>query len=110
MLDPDANKRRALNYSRPLSRPGDLSNAWREAGFVDVIDTMLLIRMELASFENYWTPLTTGGGPPADYMCSIEPEMQDKIRDAVQRAYLDGESDGPRSYAAIAWAVKGCVP
>ena len=55
-------------------------------------------------------PVSTGGGPPADYVRSVNPEMQNKIREAVQRAYLDGEADGPRSYAAIAWAVKGCVP
>jgi hypothetical protein len=29
------------------------------------------------------------------------------LRDAVRAAYLDGEADGPRSYAALAWAVKG---
>jgi len=28
----------------------------------------------------------------------------------VRAAYLDGEPDGPRSYAALAWAVKGVVP
>ena len=110
MVDPEANKRRALNYSRPLSRPGDLSEAWREAGFVDVVDTMLPIRMDFASFEDYWIPLSTGGGPPADYVRSIDPEMQAKVRDAVERAYLDGEADGPRSYVAIAWSVKGKVP
>jgi hypothetical protein len=28
----------------------------------------------------------------------------------MRGAYLDGEADGPRSYAAIAWAVKGTAP
>ena len=28
----------------------------------------------------------------------------------VRLAYLDGEGDGPRSYAATAWVVKGKVP
>jgi hypothetical protein len=32
------------------------------------------------------------------------------LREAVQLAYLDGEIDGPRSYAATAWVVKGTVP
>jgi hypothetical protein len=27
----------------------------------------------------------------------------------VRLAYLDGEPDGPRSYAATAWAVRGVV-
>ena len=30
--------------------------------------------------------------------------------DLVRDAYLDGEPDGPRSYAAIAWAVAGTAP
>jgi hypothetical protein len=28
----------------------------------------------------------------------------------VKLAYLDGEADGARSYAATAWVVKGRVP
>ena len=36
--------------------------------------------------------------------------MKAKLRDAVELAYLDGEADGPRSYAATAWVVKGNVP
>ena len=30
-----------------------------------------------------------------------------RLREAVRLAYVDGEPDGPRSYAALAWAVKG---
>ena len=33
-----------------------------------------------------------------------------RLRGAMQAAYLDGEQDGPRSFAAIAWAVKGIAP
>jgi hypothetical protein len=32
------------------------------------------------------------------------------LRTLIEAAYLDGEADGPRSYAATAWAVKGRVP
>ena len=31
------------------------------------------------------------------------------LRDMVELAYLDGEDDGPRSYAATAWVAKGKV-
>jgi hypothetical protein len=37
-------------------------------------------------------------------------ERRDRLRDLVRDAYLDGEPDGPRSYAAIAWAVAGIAP
>jgi SAM-dependent methyltransferase len=75
-LDPRAGERRARNYTRPLTGPGELAAAWRRAGLVDVAETVLHIRME----------------------------------HAVRAAYLDGDPDGPRSYAALAWAVKGVAP
>jgi hypothetical protein len=55
-LDPKAGKRRAKNYTRPLTRPGELAAAWRRAGFVDVCEAVLNIRMEYASFADYWAP------------------------------------------------------
>jgi hypothetical protein len=36
--------------------------------------------------------------------------MRATLREKVRRAYLDGESEGARSYAAVAWVVKGKVP
>ncbi|HSV69136.1 MAG TPA: class I SAM-dependent methyltransferase [Methylibium sp.] len=35
---------------------------------------------------------------------------RDRLETALRAAYLDGEPDGPRSYAALAWAVKGLAP
>jgi SAM-dependent methyltransferase len=45
-FDDEGRKRRAHNYTRPMTRPGELTAAWRAAGFVDVRDTALHIRME----------------------------------------------------------------
>jgi hypothetical protein len=33
-----------------------------------------------------------------------------RMEHAVRAAYLDGDPDGARSYAALAWAVKGVAP
>jgi len=109
-LDPAANERRARNYTRPLTRPGELGAAWRAAGFVDVAETMLAIRMEYASFEDYWSPYSAKDGPQAEYVGTLDNGRRERLREALQRAYLDGEEDGPRSYAALAWAVRGRVP
>jgi SAM-dependent methyltransferase len=109
-IDPAANERRARNYTRPLTRPGELGAAWRAAGFVDVAETMLAIRMEYASFEDYWGPYAAKDGPQAEYVGTLNDEQRERLRDALQRAYVDGEADGPRSYAALAWAVRGRVP
>ena len=71
---------------------------------------MLTIRMDFAFFADLWAPHEGKEGPIADYVGTLTPEMKACIRAAVERAYLDGEPDGPRSYAATAWAVKGTVP
>jgi SAM-dependent methyltransferase len=109
-LDPKANERRARNYTRPMTRPGELARAWREAGLQDVVDTSLGIRMEFTSFEDYWAPYDGKEGPAAEYVATLGKAERARLIDAVRAAYLDGEPDGPRSYAALAWAVKGVAP
>lgn len=103
-------ERRARNYTRPLTRPGELAAAWRAAGLCEVAETSLCIRMEFASFDDYWAPYVGLDGPGAEYVRSLEAAQCKRLQDAVRDAYLDGEADGPRSYAALAWAVKGVAP
>ncbi len=103
-------QRRARNYTRPMTRPGELVDAWRAAGLQDVRGTTLAIRMEYASFDDYWAPCEGKDGPGAEYLASLGAAERAALRDAVKRAYVDGEADGPRSYAALAWAVKGVAP
>ena len=109
-LDPKAGERRARNYTRPLTRPGELDAAWRRAGFDDVAVTSLQVRMEFASFADYWAPYLGKEGPQAEYVASLGAEPRGRLESAMKATYLDGEPDGPRSYAALAWAVKGTVP
>lgn len=109
-LDPDANAYRARHLTRPLTRPGELAVAWRSTGLTDVAETTLAIRMEYSGFKDYWSPYEGRDGPAAEYVALLTPERRTVLRDAVRRAYLDGERDGPRSFAAVAWAVKGRVP
>jgi hypothetical protein len=93
-----------------MTRPGELLAAWRAAGFVNIRETMLAIRMEFASFDDYWAPYVGKDGPSAAYVATLSPADRDCLRDLVRNAYIDGEPDGPRSYAAVAWAVAGTVP
>ena len=110
ILDPDADARRGKAYSRPITQPGALAKAWRDAGFANVDDGMLTIRMDFASFDDFWKPAEGRDGPTAEYVMTLGPDAKSKLREAVRRAYLGGASDGPRSYAATAWVVKGIVP
>ena len=109
MLDPRANELRARNYTRPMTRPGELTAAWRKSDFDDVQAEMLTIRMEFSSFDNYWNPLVKEG-PAVEYVKSLSVDHQHRLRDAIQKAYLDVEPDGLRSYAAaICSAVMCCA-
>jgi hypothetical protein len=58
----EANEHRARNYTRPMTRPGELAKAWRNEGLQDVVETSLGIRMEFTSFEDYWAPYGRRGG------------------------------------------------
>ena len=49
-------------------------------------------------------------GPAAEYVATLAAETRAVLNEAVRRAYLDGDQDGPRSFVAVAWAVKGRVP
>jgi hypothetical protein len=93
-----------------MTRPGELADAWRAAGFKDTEDTMLTIRMEYEYFADYWRPFEGKDGPGAALMADLSTEDRALVQDKIRSAYLDGEVDGPRSYAATAWAVKGVAP
>jgi ubiquinone/menaquinone biosynthesis C-methylase UbiE len=110
MLDRYGNEGRARAYTKPMSRPGDLARAWCDAGLTDVVHGTLTTRMDFASFADFWAPTEGTDGPVADYVGTLGAEAREKLRDMVKLAYLDGEGDGPRSYAAVAWVVKGKVP
>lgn len=109
-LDPRAGERRARNYTRPMTRPGELARAWAAAGFGAVVEATLSIRMVFDSFDDYWAPYVGKDGPGAEYVATLADAERARLRDAVKAAYLDGEADGARSFAASAWAVKGIAP
>ena len=109
-IDKEGARRRAQNYTRPMTRPGELLAAWRAAGFVDIREAMLPIRMEFKSFEDYWTPYLSPDGPAAAICRHARRGEAESFQNLVRASYLDGEPDGPRSYAAIAWAVAGVAP
>jgi SAM-dependent methyltransferase len=110
MMDQAADALRSLNFVRPMTRPGELAAAWDVAGFADVTEALLTIRMEFADFDDFWSPYLGGQGPVAAYVVELDPVARERLRDHLRRAYLDGEADGPRSYGTSAWAVRGVAP
>src|SRR5262249_2075442 len=99
-IDPNAMARRASAFSRPMSRKEGLARAWKDAGLRDVEVDSLTIRMEYESFIDFWSLVDGGNGPLAEYIGTLGAETKLILRRLIEAAYLDGEPDGPRSYAA----------
>jgi hypothetical protein len=70
----------------------------------------LLIRMDYESFDDYWTPIAAGEGPLGKYVATLDPAERAEADAAVRAAYEGGRPDGPRSFAAVAWACRGLAP
>ncbi|HYB58132.1 MAG TPA: class I SAM-dependent methyltransferase [Alphaproteobacteria bacterium] len=109
-VDPAAAAHRARLFSHPLAQPDGLVELWRRLGFAAVEGGSLTIRMDFASFADYWEPLLAGQGPVGAYVAGLSPAVRGAIEARVRDAYLAGGEDGRRSMTATAWAVRGIVP
>ena len=110
VIDPNAARYRAVSCTRRMSRRDGLLEAWHNAGLTNVEADNLTIRMDFESFLDFWSSIDGRDGPYAGYLVTLADDTKRTLRRLVEAAYLDGEPDGPRSYAATAWAVKGRVP
>jgi hypothetical protein len=90
--------------------PGGLTTLFAAAGLRDVEEQPLAIRMEPASFDDFWDPYAGGEGPIGAYVSALSPDVLAQIQARVRDAYLAGRGDGPRSYVAVAWSCRGVVP
>jgi SAM-dependent methyltransferase len=106
-LEPEAAARGSGPLRRPMTGEGELRAAFERAGFADVADTMLTIRMDYANFDDFWHPMAYGQGTFGSFFDALPETRRDRLREAVRAAYLVGEGDGPRGFATVAWAVRG---
>ena len=109
-LEPSAGDRRAAAHGKPNTEQGQIKNAFLGAGFQDVVETTLTIRMDFKNFEDYWHPQIFGQGDTAQWLTALPGAVQDRLQSAVRAAYLCNRPDGPRSFATVAWAVRGQRP
>jgi ubiquinone/menaquinone biosynthesis C-methylase UbiE len=109
-IDPAAAATRDKIFSNPLALPDGMSRLLSQAGLANVTRQSVTIRMDFDDFDDYWLPLLGGQGPVGSYVLALEPDLAQRVRDAVRLAYLSGDIDGPRSLTATAWLVTGIVP
>ena len=62
-IDPHAGLTRDRLFSHPLAQPEGLVRLWQASGLQDIRDGSLTIRMDYASFADYWEPLLGAQGP-----------------------------------------------
>jgi SAM-dependent methyltransferase len=108
-LDQGAVALRARQFSGPFTGPGEFQKAWHAMGLRDVAAASLTIRTEFASFDDYWGPWLGGQGTIGAYVCGLPEEKREVVEHHTRLAYLAGGEDGPRSFTATAWAVRGVV-
>jgi SAM-dependent methyltransferase len=109
-IDPRARRVRDRLFAHPLAIPGGLATLFRDAGLDQIASASLTIRMDFADFADYWEPLLGGQGPVGSYFAELDEDLKGRIRAALRDAYCSGADDGPRSFTATAWAVRGTVP
>jgi SAM-dependent methyltransferase len=84
-------------------RAGHLTELFIEAGLRDVEETALPVRVEHASFDDWWRPFTLGVGPAGAYVAKLDSEQQADLRGRCRRIL----GAGPLAIPARAWAARG---
>jgi len=108
-VDRKAAAARDTLFSAPLALPDGLPGLFASVGLDRIERTSITVRMDYASFDDYWQPLCGGQGPVGTYLAGLPLDVRARIEEAVATAYRSGSPDGPRSMTATAWAVRGIV-
>lgn len=100
-LDPDVPDESALAGARE----GHLSELLDAAGLHDIAESSLTVRVEHASFEEWWEPYTLGVGPAGDHVTGLDAERRAELRERC-RAKLP---PAPFAVEVRAWCARGRV-
>ena len=103
---PGAGRWRARFLGGPGVRPGALTTLWRGADLRNVREAQITIRMDFVNFADFWDSTSQGPILPG-LLHGQAHEWQERVRSAVESAFLLVEADGPRSFTATAWIVTG---
>jgi len=85
------------------AREGHLAELFESAGLRDVEDGSVSVRVEHASFDEWWEPYTLGVGPAGVYVAGLDPQRQAELRERCRELL----PDGPFVATARAWSARG---
>ena len=100
-LDPGAQDESGLAGARA----GHLAELFEAAGLHDVNDTELAVRLEYASFDDWWGPFTLGVGPAGAYAAGLDPARREELKERCRQL----AQVAPFTVEAIAWAARSRV-
>ena len=107
-LDPTLARRDERHM--PLCKQGELAALFRDAKLEVVSEIPLVIKLQFASFDDYWEPFQLGQGPAGAYVAELSRERQAALRERLRGRLLGHGPDRTIAMQARAWAAKGTVP
>jgi len=92
----------------PICNPDNLTDAFRQAGLIDLEATYLYIDTIFRNFDDYWNPFLGGQGPAPSYLASLTEELKEELKINIINK-LPFESDGSIRLLGRAIAIRGKV-
>jgi SAM-dependent methyltransferase len=85
------------------AREGHLAELFETAGLREVDDGDVSVRVEHATFEEWWEPYTLGVGPAGAYVTGLHRERREELRERCREVL----PDPPFELTARAWTARG---
>ena len=85
------------------ARQGHLGQLFRDAGLVNVEETLLNVSVEHTSFDEWWEPYVLGVGPAGKYVRGLDSAGQIQLREQCRQLL----PNAPFTLTAGAWAARG---
>jgi ubiquinone/menaquinone biosynthesis C-methylase UbiE len=89
----------------PGTHEGQLEDYFRAAGLQDIQPTVLTVRVDFPSFDDWWTPFTLGVGPAGAHVATLNRAKRETLKMTCATVLPEGSF----SIDASAWAATGRV-
>ncbi|HEY2326609.1 MAG TPA: class I SAM-dependent methyltransferase [Gaiellaceae bacterium] len=83
------------------TKAGQLEELSTQAGLEEVEGGEVSVRVEHATFDEWWEPFNHGVGPIGAYVASLDAEQKEALVEDVRGSF--------GNFTAVAWAAKGVV-